>query len=192
MNLRNLHIDKTWSLFCDRDGVINHRLIGDYIKKWKEFEFLPGVLESFNLLSQIFGKIFIVTNQQGIGKGLMTDNDLTIIHDQMVSAIKSYGGRIDKIYYSPYREEEKSVFRKPGPGLARKAKIDFSEIEFENSIMVGDSITDMQFGRNAEMKTVFISKDEDYINEYRELIDFVFPDLLSFTKELPGPTNYIN
>ena len=184
MNLKNLHIDNTWSLFLDRDGVINKRIVGDYIKKWEEFEFLPGVLDSMHSLSQKFGKIFIVTNQQGIGKGLMTENDLTVIHDQMVSEVKSYGGRIDKVYYSPYREEEKSIFRKPNPGLARKAKIDFQEIEFKKSIMVGDSISDMQFGRNAEMKTVFISKDEDLILENSELIDFVSPDLLSFAKEI--------
>ena len=184
MNLKNLHIDNTWSLFLDRDGVINKRIIGDYIKKWEEFEFLTGVLESLHSLSQKFGKIFIVTNQQGIGKGLMTENDLTVIHDRMVSEVKSYGGRIDKVYYSPYREEEKSIFRKPNPGLARKAKIDFKEIEFEKSIMVGDSITDMQFGRNADMKTVFISKDEDLILENSELIDFVFPDLKSFASAI--------
>nr|MBC8488838.1 HAD hydrolase-like protein [Bacteroidota bacterium] len=74
----------------------------------------------------------------------------------------------------------KSVFRKPNPGLARKAKIDFSDIEFEKSIMVGDTITDMQFGKNAGMKTVFISQDEELLKENPELIDFVFPDLKSF------------
>ena len=184
MNLKNLHIDKTWSLFLDRDGVINKRIVGDYIKKWEEFEFLPGVLESIHSLSQKFGKIFIVTNQQGIGKGLMTENELTVIHDRMVSEIKSYGGRIDKVYYSPYREEEKSIFRKPNPGLARKAKIDFKEIEFEKSIMVGDSITDMQFGRNAEMKTVFISTDESLIAENSGLIDFVYSDLKKFSSAI--------
>lgn len=184
MILKNLNIDKTWSLFLDRDGVINKRIVGDYIKKWEEFEFLPGVLEAMNPLSQIFGKIFIVTNQQGIGKGLMTENDLTLIHDKMISEIKAYGGKIDKAYYSPYREEEKSVFRKPNPGLARKAKIDFAEIDLEKSIMVGDSITDMQFGRNTGMKTVFVSNDKNLSVDNLELIDFVYSDLKNFTSAL--------
>lgn len=184
MNLKNLFIDNSWSLFLDRDGVINKRIIGDYIKRWEEFEFLPGVLEALEDLTNIFGKIFVVTNQQGIGKGLMTEIDLENIHEKMMVDIRCHGGRINKIYYSPYRAEEKNVFRKPNPGLARKAKIDFPDIEFKKSIMVGDSITDMQFGRNAGMKTVFISQDEELLKENPELIDFVFHDLKSFASAL--------
>lgn len=184
MNLENLNIDKTWSLFLDRDGVINKRKIGDYIKKWEEFEFLPGVLEAIQIFSAIFGKTFIVTNQQGIGKGLMLESDLESIHEKMISEIRYHGGNINKIYYSPYKEEEKSVFRKPNTGLARKARIDFPEIDFNKAIMAGDSITDMQFGKNAGMFTVFISKDNNLFSENYGLIDFVYPDLKSFASAI--------
>jgi histidinol-phosphate phosphatase family protein len=188
MTLKSLNIDTAWSLFLDRDGVINKRIEGDYVKKWEEFEFLPGVLEALHIFSKIFGKIFIVTNQQGIGKGFMTETDLELIHDEMMLEIKSHGGRLNKIYHSPYREEEHSVFRKPNIGLARKAKIDFPEIEFKKSIMAGDSISDMQFGRNAGMLTVLMAPDNDLKSENPELIDFVFPDLISFAKALiPKP-----
>ena len=83
-----------------------------------------------------------------------------------------------------YREEEHSVFRKPNIGLARKAKIDFPSIEFEKSIMAGDSKSDMQFGRNAGMFTALISTDKELRKENIELVDFTFPNLISFAKEL--------
>jgi histidinol-phosphate phosphatase family protein len=180
MNLKDLTIDSTWSLFLDRDGVINKKREGDYIRKWEEFEFLPGVLTSLVDLTTIFGKLLIVTNQQGIGKGLMRESDLESIHDQMLREIRNHGGRIHKVYHSPYRDEENSVFRKPNIGLARKAKIDFPEIRFEKSIMAGDSMIDMEFGRNAGMFTVLVSEDKSKVKENIHLIDFIFPDLETF------------
>jgi len=179
MTLKDLHIDKSWSLFLDRDGVINRRIPGDYIRKWKDFEFLPGVRESIAVFNKHFGKIFIVTNQQGIGKGLMSERELEDIHNQMTEEIQFEGGRIQKIYHSPFREEEKSVFRKPNPGMARKAKIDFPEIDFQKSLMIGDSISDMQFGKNSGMFTIFITHDAGEMKEHEHLIDMVFPDLKS-------------
>jgi D-glycero-D-manno-heptose 1,7-bisphosphate phosphatase len=184
MSLKNFTIDKTWSLFLDRDGVINKRIVGDYIKKWEEFEFLPGVPEAIAKFTEVFGKIFIVTNQQGIGKGLMTDAQLDLIHNEMQSELRSYSAKIDKIYYSPFRAEEKSIFRKPNPGLARKAKIDFPMIDFEKSIMIGDSISDMQFGRNTGMHTIFISENDQMIAENKDIIDFTFSDLKSVAESI--------
>jgi len=183
MTLKHLHIDQTWTLFLDRDGVINRKLPDAYVKKWEEFEFLNEVPESIHRLSETFGKVFIVTNQQGIGKGIMTDKDLDILHNQMMDEIRYAGGRINKIYYSPYRDEEKSVFRKPNPGMARKAKIDFPDIEFNKAIMVGDSLSDLQFGKNSGMYTVYISSDEEKIEENKPIIDFVYADLKSFAAE---------
>lgn len=185
MTLKDLNIDKSWSLFLDRDGVINRRIPGDYVKKWDTFEFLPKVLQSINTFTEIFGHIFVVTNQQGIGKGLMTETELGIIHDKMTAEVRFEGGLINKVYHSPYRAEERSVFRKPNIGMARKAKIDFPEIEFEKSLMIGDSISDMEFGRNAGMFTIFVSADQETILEDdKKSIDFVFADLYAVSKAL--------
>mgnify|MGYP006295222511 CR=1 FL=1 len=184
MILNDLPIDKGWTLFLDRDGVINKRLTDDYVKKWEEFEFLPGVPEAIRIFTERFGKIFIVTNQQGIGKGIMTERELEEVHSRMLEEIGYEGGRIMKIYHSPYREEEKSVFRKPKAGMARKAKIDFPDVDFQKSIMIGDSITDMQFGRNAGMLTIFITHEPESMKEREHLIDMVFPDLKSVADTL--------
>jgi len=113
MTLGHLNIDKHWTLFLDRDGVINRKLDNDYVKHWIEFEFLEGVLDALKYLKPIFGKIVVVTNQQGIGKGLYTIEDLELIHKNMLYEIDYHGGRIDKVYFSPYLSSQNHPSRKP-------------------------------------------------------------------------------
>lgn len=152
-------VDKSWTLFLDRDGVINKRIPGDYVKTIEEFHFLPGVPKAIAQLSKIFGRIIVVTNQQGIGKGLYTREDLLAVHDHMMAGIEKAGGRIDAIYYAPQLASENSPMRKPGTGMAQKAKKDFPEIDFARSIMAGDSASDMEFASGSGMKAVFIGEN---------------------------------
>ena len=100
----------------------------------------------------------IVTNQQGVGKGLYRTDDLELIHKNMVYEIKYHGGRIDKVYFSPHLQSENHPTRKPAIGMAHNAQMDYPEIDFYKSIIIGDSMSDMQFGRTAGMKTIFISE----------------------------------
>jgi len=146
-------------LFLDRDGVINKHLPGDYVKNVGEFEFLPGVLEAIVTFNQYFSRIVIVTNQQGIGKKWFTEHDLEIVHQFMITSIKEAGGAIDAIYFCPALEIENPVCRKPNVGMGLQAKHDFPEIDFHQSVMIGDSMSDMQFGRNLGMFTIWISSD---------------------------------
>lgn len=155
-------IDKSWTLFLDRDGVINKKLENDYVKTIDEFEFLPQVLEAIKQFSSHFQKIVIVTNQQGISKKLMTENDLEKVHKYLLAEVNKYGGKIDAIYYAPQLAEENSVMRKPNIGMAMAAKKEFPSIDFKKSIMVGDSISDMEFAKNANMLGIMIGKSESY------------------------------
>lgn len=164
-NIKKLNIDHSWSLFLDRDGVINKRLIDDYVKIPAEFEFLPGVPEAISKFSTIFGRIFVVTNQRGIARGLMTEDDLQIVHKLMLDDIKNAGGRIDKIYYCPHDRNQGCGCRKPDIGMALKAKQDYPEVDFSKAIMLGDSTSDIKFGENAGMHTF-------RINESMSLADF--------------------
>lgn len=148
-------IDHTWTLFLDRDGVINKDKVGSYIFHRGEFEFLEGVQEAIKVFSDVFGTIVIVTNQRGIGKGLMTEADLHDIHAHMLDELGVHGGRIDKIYFAPDLHSD-SPNRKPKPGMAHQAKDDFPHIDFAKSIMVGNKLSDMEFGHNIGAKTVFI------------------------------------
>jgi D-glycero-D-manno-heptose 1,7-bisphosphate phosphatase len=186
MILKTLKIDTTWTLFLDRDGVINKRIEGDYIRSWEQFEFLPGVTEALKAFAAVFGKIIVVSNQQGVGKGLMTNKDVREIHDKMTSEILGHGGRIDRVYHSPFLERENSIHRKPNVGMALQARKDFPGIRFRRSVMSGDSISDMVFGKRLNMTTVFIGTKPELIRQGHEVIDFVYPDLLSFAKDLSG------
>jgi D-glycero-D-manno-heptose 1,7-bisphosphate phosphatase len=184
MSLRDWNIDPSWALFLDRDGVINRRIEDGYVTRWDEFDFLPGVLEALKALSRAFGRIIIVSNQQGIGKGIMTGEDVERIHDSMIRQIEGARGRIDLVLYSPHLKEEGSPMRKPEIGMALEAKKKFPEIDFGRSVMAGDSGSDMLFGRNAGMKTVLISNDLRRVEQFPGLYDLVFPDLISFSKGL--------
>ena len=166
-NLKELNIDKTWSLFLDRDGVINKRLMDDYVKNIDEFEFLPGVPEAIKKFSEVFGRIFIITNQRGIAREIMTENDLASVHNFMINEIKNSGGSIDKIYYCP----QNCGCRKPDIGSALKAQQDFPEIDFSKSIMVGDTSSDIKFGQNAGMYTIKVTPDETKIFSVTSLLE---------------------
>ncbi|MCB0846865.1 MAG: HAD family hydrolase [Bacteroidetes bacterium] len=155
-------INHSWALFIDRDGVINQRRIKDYVKTWEQFIFIDQVLESLDVLSSLFGRMVIVTNQRGIGRGLMSEADLEEIHQRMLEEIHQTGGRIDQIYHCPDLEEnDHRGWRKPKIGMALQAKQDFPDIDFKKSIMIGDAISDMEFGRNAGMYTVYVTQDEE-------------------------------
>jgi len=175
-----LNFDNTWSLFLDRDGVINKKLENDYVKRWDEFAFNHGTLEAIADLRKIFGKIFIVTNQRGVGLGKMTVAELDKIHEKMLTEIKEASGEIDKIYYC-IDVDGSSPFRKPNIGMGLIAKKDFPEIEFSKSVMVGDSISDMKFGKNLGMKCILINSN----NGIEKEIDFMqFNTLLEFKNYL--------
>jgi histidinol-phosphate phosphatase family protein len=180
MTLKDLNIDTTWTLFLDRDGVINKKLDNDYVKHSTEFEFIDGSLNALRILNPLFGTIVVVTNQQCIGKKIIFPEDLELIHQNMLYEVTYLKGRIDKIYYSPYLAAENHFTRKPEIGMALEAKKDFPDIDFSKSIMVGDSMSDMEFGRKAGMKTVYISNEP----KTDDRIDFNFKALIYFAHTL--------
>ena len=177
-----LNINKSWTLFLDRDGVINKRLIDDYVKNLQEFEWLENVPQTIVRFSEIFGRVLVVTNQQGIGKGLMTESDLQEVHDFINDEVTSRGGRIDKFYHCPDLKTKVNHCRKPNPAMGLQAKEDFPEIDFRKSVMVGDSVSDMEFGRALGMYNLFISPKSDEFDA--KLTDFVTTNLSDFTSIL--------
>nr|NQU90087.1 HAD family hydrolase [Bacteroidota bacterium] len=184
MTLKTLNISDNWTLFLDRDGVINRRLVDDYVKSWEDFVFLDGVLDAIRDFSKVFGKIIVVTNQQGVGKGLMPETTLNDIHSRMRKEITNGGGRIDGIYFCPGIKEDHPFCRKPQVGMALLAKKDHPEIDFKRSIMAGDSLSDLRFGKRLKMKTVLISEDNELACRHPSLTDFWFKSLLDFSKSL--------
>ena len=170
-------IDATWTLFLDRDGVINRRIIGGYVTCWEEFEFLPGVLEAMKVFAQKFKYIFLITNQQGVGKGLMTMEQVDAIHDRMCLEIEASDGRVDGILVCPQLATEPDNYRKPSPEMAYMAQELCPDIDLSKCIMVGDGQTDMDFGHNAGTRTVFIGNDNSDADDF-------YPSLFEFAKVL--------
>lgn len=141
------------TLFLDRDGVINQQRPYDYVKTTGEFIFIDGALEALRLLSPLFKHIIIVTNQRGVGKGIMTRKDLEEIHAYMMNEVSGQGGRIDKIYVctdtSDYCKN-----RKPNTGLALQPKM-ISRTCFTKSIMAGDSISVQLFAKSRDKGSIY-------------------------------------
>ncbi|MBL0359230.1 MAG: HAD-IIIA family hydrolase [Chitinophagaceae bacterium] len=185
----NFKPGNNWTLFLDRDGVLNHQKEGSYIFSWDEFIFYDGVIQSMPVLAKYFKHIFIVTNQRGVGKGLMTEKDLHHIHRNMQKSIELAGGRIDGIYYCTELEAE-STCRKPNTGMALKAKEEHPDIDFSQSIMVGNSFSDMEFGRNIGAATVFLTTTKPVVDNNDNRMDAVYKSLADFA-DAPTPSSLI-
>ncbi len=184
-SLTQLQVDTRWTLFLDRDGVINERIPGGYVQKWEAFQWCEGSLEAIVALTAYFGRIVIVTNQQGIGKGLVTAAEVELIHRHLCKTVTERGGKIDQVYYCPELAIHQPECRKPNTGMGRQAQIDFPEIDFQHSIMVGDSISDMEFGFKLGMKTVLISGKTEEMTQSQALnVDFRLGQLSDLVSRL--------
>jgi len=182
--IRLKSIDKSWTLFLDRDGVINNEKHLEYVNTWDDFTLYPGVLEAIKTFSKKFGRIFIVTNQRGVAKGLTRLEDLELIHKNLLQSIEQAEGKIDKIYFSTDMENT-SVNRKPNTGMGLQAKKDFPEVDFSKSIMIGNTLSDMEFGRNLGVAlTIFLPTTRPDVPIPNPLIDLVFPDLQSVARTI--------
>jgi len=147
------------AVFLDRDGVINKKAPeGDYIKSWDEFEFLPSVKTAIRKLNENGFLVIIVSNQRGIARGLMTEEDLKEIHRKMKEELAEVRAVIDGIYYCPHDLDDHCNCRKPKPGLLLKAAREH-DIDLGRSWMVGDHESDIEAGKRAGCKTILISRN---------------------------------
>jgi len=181
--LNLVDVNKDWTLFIDRDGIINYEKQGDYIRSWSEFRFYEDLPALFSQLAKKFRYIIVVSNQRGVGRGLMTESALVDIHLQMKLQVESAGGRIDAIYYCTSTDPAHPD-RKPNPGMATRAKTDFPGIDLNRSLMIGNKPSDMLFGKNAGMHTVFIASTHPQTDFPHQDIDLRFDSLADFVKAL--------
>jgi len=175
--------DKNWTLFLDRDGVINIESVGSYITTWSEFHFHDGVLDALRSLSRVFGNIVVVSNQRGVGKGIMSIESLREIHGNMQGVISENGGRIDKVYACTATTDDDRN-RKPNTGMGLQAQEDFPAIDFKRSIIVGNSLSDMEFGKRLGMYTIFLNTKHDPFEMPNDLIDEQYPSLQAWVRSM--------
>jgi D-glycero-alpha-D-manno-heptose 1-phosphate guanylyltransferase len=172
--------DHSWTIFLDRDGVINHDKDNDYIRHVGEFVLYENTLTAMATLSRLFHRVVIVTNQKGVGRGLMTQEALEEIHDLLRKQVQQSGGRIDHIYYCSDIDND-SPNRKPNPGMAFQAREEFPDIDLAKSMVAGNRLSDMEFGRNAGMHTVFIATTHPEVPFPDDRIDLRFNSLYEFS-----------
>ena len=146
------------TLFLDRDGVLNRHLPGDYVRTPAMWEWMPGVLEEFPRWAGKFRRIVLVSNQRGVGKGVMSDADLSRIHAGMMADVLAAGGRLDLALYCTAVEAD-DPRRKPNTGMFEEACGLFPEIDAKSSVMVGDSPSDAAFAGNCGMQFILLSPE---------------------------------
>lgn len=175
-------INKDWTLFLDRDGVINVDK-SPYTLNADEFEFYDGVPKAIAELCQHFRHVIIVTNQRGIGRQLMTEDDLASIHKKLLAGVEAAGGKITRIYYCTSVDNDHPD-RKPNPGMALRAMREIEGIVPEKSVIVGNNMSDMQFGKNAGLHTVLVHTTGTKVNDPHPLVDLQYDSLPEFTNAL--------
>jgi D-glycero-D-manno-heptose 1,7-bisphosphate phosphatase len=144
------------TVFLDRDGVLNEKMPeGRYVTGWHEFHLLPGVPEAVARLNRAGLRVLVVSNQRGIALGLYTATDVENMHASLQNLLKTHGAHVDSFYFCPHDKKECNC-RKPLPGLFEQAAAQFPDLAAETSVMIGDSLSDIEFGHRLGMKTVFI------------------------------------
>lgn len=130
------------TVILDRDGVLNRRPArAQYVRDWSEWEWCPGALEALRILCEAGFRTIIASNQPGIGRRIMTDADLTAIHERMKEEVSQTGGRIDAIYYCPHDWNDGCECRKPRPGLLYQAQRAF-HLDLTRTPFIGDDDRD--------------------------------------------------
>ena len=141
------------AVFLDRDGVINRLEMGKYVLSWPEFEFLEGTIEAIAEISGAGFKIFIITNQSPIGRGLLTEEGLAVIHNNMLFEIEQGGGIVEEVFHCPHAPEEKCNCRKPEPGLFHQVNEKY-DIDYANSWFVSDFESDREVAEKVSLKFI--------------------------------------
>jgi D-glycero-D-manno-heptose 1,7-bisphosphate phosphatase len=145
-------------IFLDRDGVLNRKLPENhYGKRWVDLELLPGAARALAKLNASGFTVILVTNQRGIGLNLMTEQELNQVHEELRKNLATYGAHLDAIYYCPHDpSQQPCTCRKPETGLFQQAIRDFPSVSSHNSVVIGDSLSDIQAGSRLGMRTIFV------------------------------------
>jgi D-glycero-D-manno-heptose 1,7-bisphosphate phosphatase len=178
------------TVFLDRDGVLNEKMPeGHYVTSWSDFHLLPGAAEGIGRLNRAGLRVVVVSNQRGIALGLYTAADVETIHSKLQSVLKEYGAHLDGFYFCPHDKGQCNC-RKPLPGLFEQAVAQFPEITASASGMIGDSVSDIEFGRRLGMLTVFVASDPERqkpgAHTAAEMADLRFPSLAESVEALLG------
>jgi D-glycero-D-manno-heptose 1,7-bisphosphate phosphatase len=161
MTINQMDTSPVRYVFLDRDGVLNRKMPERaYVTDWSQFQWLPGAVEAIARMNRSGMIVIVVSNQRGIALGLYSEAKLELIHSTMRSDLAQHGARLDAIYYCPHDIGECQC-RKPDVGLFEQAYRDFPQASADNSLVIGDSLSDIQAGKRMGMRTIFIQGEAD-------------------------------
>lgn len=157
-------------IFLDRDGVINKKPAkADYVKNWEEFEWLPGAIEALGLLNQNDYQIYIISNQPGISRGMMTKEDLFDIHKKMEKELAKNDIKIAGTYFCLHGWNDNCECRKPKPGLLFQAAREH-HLDLTKTVFIGDDERDIQAGEAADCKTILLEEGKNLLDVINSLM----------------------
>ncbi|MBN1155797.1 D-glycero-beta-D-manno-heptose 1,7-bisphosphate 7-phosphatase [candidate division KSB1 bacterium] len=163
-------------VFLDRDGTIN--IEKGFLSAPDEFQFLPNAIDGMRMIKNMGYRLVIVTNQGGIGLGYFTKQDFYRVNSVMLNKLHQNDILIDKIYFCPHSLAEECDCRKPKIGLIKRANEEMN-IDLTHSYFIGDRLTDVETGRNANLKTILIKTDLYDASEIEAAkADYIVSDLL--------------
>jgi D-glycero-D-manno-heptose 1,7-bisphosphate phosphatase len=167
--------------FLDRDGVINVKAPeGQYVTRWEEVRFLPGVATAIAMLNKADFRVIVVSNQRCVAKGLVTSTQVEALHRRICRELAGLGARIDAVYFCPHETTPQCTCRKPAPGMLLQAAKEH-QIDLSASWMIGDSEADVAAGKNAGCRTVLIGPRK---NSSAGAPDLIAPSLLDATRKI--------
>lgn len=184
---RTRYFSEVQYVFLDRDGVVNEKFHpGGYIRRWEQFRFLPGAVEAIARIKRSGRKVIIVTNQRGVATGLCSEPELKVLHQDLQQYLGEHAAGLDALYYCPH-DEGLCDCRKPQTGMFMQAFADFPEANPRNSVMVGDSLCDIEAGRRVGMLTVLIAENQPAVTPEQTRAEALAtakaPSLLAFVEQ---------
>lgn len=148
-------------IFLDRDGTINVRPAkACYVEKPEDFIWLPKAKEAIKKLNELGYSIYIITNQPGIARGMLSLKQLEKIHKKMHAELSEIGAKISDVYYCPHGWDDQCDCRKPKPGMLYQAQRDHS-LNLTECMLIGDDERDIQAGETAELKKCILVSEEN-------------------------------
>ena len=144
----------TAAVFLDRDGVINENRT-DHVKSWSEFRFLPGSVQAIRRLSAAGYRVFVITNQAIVSRGLVSHHVIDEVNARMLNELDQYGAKVESVAYCPHRPDQDCPCRKPRPGLLLKLALRYG-LDLKQSVVIGDALTDIQAGLAVGCKTILV------------------------------------
>ncbi len=179
------------TVFLDRDGVLNRKAPeGEYVARWEDFEILDGVMAALGRLRGAGLRTIVVTNQRGIALGRYALRDVESIHAKFQELLAASGAQIDAVYICPHDHGECNC-RKPLPGLFEQAAAEYPGISAAESVMIGDSRVDMEFGKRLGIRTILIEGERENSapskEKAREIADLRCSSLREAVNAILGP-----